>query len=120
MKDPQYQLYLGDAREVMPTLPERSVDAIMTSPPYWGLRSYKALPLIWDNHNNCEHEWGRELLKLNAHHAGETNPGKEYYTKDNNAWTDKQGNFCLKCGAWQGQLGSEPGPDLFIKHLAGK
>lgn len=30
-----------------------------------------------------------------------------------------QSNYCLKCGAWKGQLGLEPTPDLYIKHLCG-
>lgn len=30
----------GDARAVLPTLPAASVDAVVTSPPYWGLRDY--------------------------------------------------------------------------------
>lgn len=30
----------GDVREVLKTLPEESVDTVITSPPYWGLRNY--------------------------------------------------------------------------------
>jgi DNA modification methylase len=30
----------GDCREVLKTLPDGSVDCCVTSPPYWGLRSY--------------------------------------------------------------------------------
>ncbi len=48
-KDNQYTQYLGDAREVLKELPEHSVDCIMTSPPYFGLRSYKAPASIWDD-----------------------------------------------------------------------
>lgn len=33
-------LYIGDAREVLAEMPDRSVDAIVTSPPYWGKRDY--------------------------------------------------------------------------------
>ncbi|AXB43671.1 DNA-methyltransferase [Amycolatopsis albispora] len=33
-------LYTGDATTVMARLPERSVDCVVTSPPYWGLRDY--------------------------------------------------------------------------------
>ena len=33
------QIYLGDCREVLPTLTEK-VDMILSSPPYWGLRDY--------------------------------------------------------------------------------
>lgn len=35
-------LYLGDAREVLPSLADDSVDCCVTSPPYWGLRDYGA------------------------------------------------------------------------------
>ena len=30
----------GDVRDVLPTLPDESVDCVVTSPPYWGLRDY--------------------------------------------------------------------------------
>lgn len=33
-------LYTGDALEVLTQLPEASVDCVVTSPPYWGLRDY--------------------------------------------------------------------------------
>ncbi len=33
-------LYVGDALEVLHTLPEKSVQCCVTSPPYWGLRDY--------------------------------------------------------------------------------
>lgn len=29
----------------------------------------------------------------------------------------KQGAFCERCGAWRGELGSEPTPDLYIAHM---
>lgn len=34
------RLLTGDVRLVLPTLPDNSVDCIVTSPPYYGLRSY--------------------------------------------------------------------------------
>jgi len=33
-------MHLGDCREILPTLPECSVNTCVTSPPYWGLRDY--------------------------------------------------------------------------------
>lgn len=30
----------GDCRDILPTLPEASVQCVVTSPPYWGLRDY--------------------------------------------------------------------------------
>jgi site-specific DNA-methyltransferase (adenine-specific) len=37
---PRLHLYHGDAATVLATLPERSVDCIVTSPPYYGQRDY--------------------------------------------------------------------------------
>ena len=34
------RLYQGDVRAVLKQLPEKSVHCCVTSPPYWGLRSY--------------------------------------------------------------------------------
>ena len=34
------QIFHGDCREVLPGLPDCSVQCCVTSPPYWGLRSY--------------------------------------------------------------------------------
>jgi DNA modification methylase len=36
------RLYRGDAAAVLARLPERSVQCVVTSPPYWGLRDYRA------------------------------------------------------------------------------
>ncbi|MFF3667456.1 hypothetical protein [Microtetraspora malaysiensis] len=38
--DGQAAINNGDAREVLANLGDRSVDCIVTSPPYWGLRHY--------------------------------------------------------------------------------
>jgi site-specific DNA-methyltransferase (cytosine-N4-specific) len=40
VSDPDFTLHVGDAREVIAELPEASVDCVVTSPPYWGLRDY--------------------------------------------------------------------------------
>lgn len=34
------RIITGDCRQVLPTLPEACVHCVVTSPPYWGLRSY--------------------------------------------------------------------------------
>lgn len=36
----ELSLLTGDCRELLPTLPERSVQCVITSPPYWKLRDY--------------------------------------------------------------------------------
>lgn len=42
MDDGDLRLHVGDALEVLRTLPAGSVDSCVTSPPYWGLRDYGA------------------------------------------------------------------------------
>ena len=37
---PMVQVYLGEVRTVLQALPAASVQCVVTSPPYWGLRSY--------------------------------------------------------------------------------
>ena len=47
-------LYTGDAHDVLAALPDASVDCIVTSPPYWGLRSYDTGG--WQGgHGGCDH-----------------------------------------------------------------
>jgi len=38
--DPMLTVYVGDAREVMAGMEPASVQCVVTSPPYWGLRDY--------------------------------------------------------------------------------
>ncbi|WP_117238266.1 DNA-methyltransferase [Thermus sediminis] len=41
---PKARLHVGDAREVLPRLPEASVHLVVTSPPYWTLKRYEDHP----------------------------------------------------------------------------
>ena len=119
--DPITELYQGDNRKVLPELPEACADMLITSPPYYGLRKYAADDVLWDNHNGCEHEWtlhhqpakGGRNLPDNM-----PNTGGDYIQQlVENPRFGSDSNFCSKCGAWKGQLGLEPNPDLYIKHL---
>lgn len=40
LADPDVTLYHGDALAILCDLPDESVDCVVTSPPYWGLRDY--------------------------------------------------------------------------------
>jgi len=42
----QAAIYCGDAREVLRTLPEKSVHCVVTSPPYWQIRGFGVAPTI--------------------------------------------------------------------------
>ncbi|SDE65461.1 site-specific DNA-methyltransferase (adenine-specific) [Thermus arciformis] len=39
-----HRLHVGDAREVLASLPEASVHLVVTSPPYWTLKRYEDVP----------------------------------------------------------------------------
>lgn len=102
---------IGDSRELIHELPDKSVDCCVTSPPYWGLRDYKTEPIIFDGLQDCEHDFSIEITK-------EQSGGKGYKdTVRGSHFGVVSTSFCSKCGAWRGQLGLEPTPELFIKHL---
>ena len=48
-------IHHGDVRTILPTLKAGSVQCVMTSPPYWGLRSYLA-----EGHDQKAEELGLE------------------------------------------------------------
>ena len=43
-------------------LPAGCAQCAVTSPPYWGLRSYGTEPTVWGGDEGCEHEQGQETL----------------------------------------------------------
>lgn len=55
-QDSHSTLYQGDARVVLAELEPESVDMVVTSPPYWALRSYAGIePLIFGGDPECAH-----------------------------------------------------------------
>jgi DNA modification methylase len=86
--DARSAIVQGDVKASLLTLPANSIDCIVTSPPYWGLRDYGLPSLVWDGEPSCEHRWDREGATI-----------------------------CSGCGAWCGQLGLEPSPELYVSHM---
>lgn len=85
---PSAELRVGDAYDLMADLTPASIDLLITSPPYWGLRTYGQA------HNaQILQEWLAE--EPDALHS----PPYEWYR------------------AHGGQLGMEPIPDWFVDHL---
>ena len=79
----------GDAFDLVGTLPAASVDTILTSPPYWGLRSY-----------DLHHNW--EILREWHESGGDSRTPPPY------DWYRLHG----------GILGLEPFPEWYVVHLA--
>lgn len=119
LQDGHITLWHGDCREVLSGLPAASVHYAMTSPPYWGLRDYGLPPSIWGGQAvGCQHDWGTE--KKAREQSGRQSLA--WYTGGNPAAKIQsgpvsQGAHCHLCAAWQGCLGLEPAPEMYVAHL---
>lgn len=110
------KIICGDCLEVMREMPSKSIDMCLTSPPYWGLRDY-GVEQIFGGDKDCEHEWGEKIIqKQRGAAAGESAQVGNQKNKIQGTHIN-QGNFCLKCHAWKGQLGLEPTPEMYIEHM---
>jgi len=110
----------GHCIDVLRTLPEASVHCCITSPPYWGLRKYLIPPTVWGGDPACAHAWGANgtLHKGGPHGPGVLLDGGRGVVAAQAAVRDiDTGAFCSHCGAWRGELGLEPTPDLYVAHI---
>jgi DNA modification methylase len=97
------RIWQGDVRQVLPHIPTESVQCVVTSPPYWGLRDYGTG--TWEGGDTkCDH---RKRTKRNddgrtTGQGGPIGSGIELFD-----------GICGKCGAIRidQQIGSEPIPD---------
>ena len=100
----------GDCRTVMAAMEPESVQCVVTSPPYFGLRDYGIEPSVWGGDAH-EHEWTVEAVTPQTGGTGEasamqvTNRGTQ-----GGVQTAISRGFC-PCGAWLGVLGLEPTVD---------
>jgi len=109
----------GDVIEQLRRLPAGCVQCAVTSPPYFGLRSYKARDVLWGGDANCQHVWvvtpprrARNEEDNKSPHAGaiqRAHAGASYNAIG--------GRRCSKCGGWFGQLGAEPTPKMYVAHI---
>lgn len=103
---PENRVLQGNALERLRQLPDNSIDCIVTSPPYYGLRSYPLAATIWDEDDDCDHEW-----------IESETPPTDDITDCEKYEEPESGMFCVHCHGWCGQLGQEPTPDMYVDHL---
>jgi len=89
---------------------DKSVQAIITSPPYFSLRKYSIPDVVIGGDRDCKHEWGEYQIIEKQHH------GKVLATLKDNAKISSSSSSCLHCHAWQGQHGLEPSFKLYLEH----
>lgn len=116
-RSPEAKLYYGgDVRASLRALPEASAHCVVTSPPYWGLRDYGTPPTVWGGDPACNHQWSENRVYKDSptRLGGEGIGFHDAETTKAQRWTT---NHTCGCGAWRGQLGLEPTPDMFAAHM---
>lgn len=104
-------------------LKDESVHAVVTSFPYYGLRSYDGVPpTVWGGDSSCPHVWGDQLVKKTSDNYNNGfneryghSPGQRKQEKSSYGQIE-QGQFCQLCGAWRGCFGLEPSISLHIQN----
>jgi DNA modification methylase len=105
----------GDCLDILPTLPEQSVQCCVTSPPYWGLRDYGTA--TWGGGDaECDHRVGRANNRQMSNGRGE--PSNSCLSWTSRDATPSSGD-CPKCGGRRidTQLGLESTPEEFITNM---
>lgn len=99
-------------------LEPESVNCVVTSPPYWSLRKYDAEDVTWGGDAECDHDFSlrsiKQLLTGGVSEKQSTNVGS--YVADQHGNRVAECAECAECGAWRGQYGLEPTPDLYVEH----
>jgi DNA modification methylase len=114
------EVRIGNCIELLREMDPESVQCVVTSPPYWGLRSYAGQQeVIWTRVGSedpgCDHTWGPANPPLKPRAVPDsTSPGYD----DCAAKRSPTGRFCLRCGAWRGAFGLEPTPQLYVEHTS--
>ncbi len=107
----------GDARHI--PLADHSVQCVVTSPPYWGLRKYAGeQELVWGGREDCEHQWATERVTAKSNW--------ESFVKDNGTTMKSAASIrassifdrgsCINCGAWRGAYGLELTVEMYVQH----
>src|SRR5262249_11511770 len=111
---PLNKIIEGNVIDVLRTLPDESIDMAITSPPYWGLRSYGTHAQVWGGTPDCSHVWHTELKKWHSHRG--TGTRKEVFA-DSFQVLGTPYDSCARCQAWRGELGLEPYFFQYVNHL---
>ena len=109
----------ADVIDGLRQLDDESVQTVITSPPYWGLRDYGIPPSIWGGDPDCLHGWDAEIVDRTRatpgiNGSGLTNDGAHQAAT---ARFEMRSRFCTRCGAWEGHLGLEPSYQLYVEHM---
>ncbi|MGI0128757.1 MAG: hypothetical protein ACREEC_01150, partial [Thermoplasmata archaeon] len=89
--------------KVLEGLPEESVHCVVTSPPYWGLRTYGTEPQVWGGSPECVHSW--ETVTVPSGNGQTTHPMvAETLNRASATRSPRTSASCVRCDAWKGEL----------------
>jgi len=108
----EIKILQGNCLHTLSQLPEKSINTVVTSPPYWGLRDYGTGE--WEGGDpNCPHMRTTKISK-------DTSTGHKGMSEQGNVVGDAiYKSECPQCGAVRKdeQLGLEETPDKFVENL---
>jgi DNA modification methylase len=118
------QLLQMDVRGGLAQLEPASVQTCVTSVPYWGLRAYGTAPQVWGGDSVHTHTWDAVPYVWSPGGNGERSIATSGLSSSSAAirqaikrpHAGTMGSLC-GCGAWCGELGSEPTPHLYVEHI---
>jgi DNA modification methylase len=112
-----WRIIQADVMAGLASLPDASIQTVVTSPPYWGLRDYGTA--VWDGGDEgCDH--------LQSIQPQRDRPGGKFRdTRGEGNWDSSKavlrqyGQTCGKCGAVRcdQQLGLEPTPEAYVERM---
>lgn len=110
---PDVRIYEGDVRKALREIPDESVQCVVTSPPYFGLRDYGTA--TWEGGDpNCDHMGSpiRTRANINANCGTGTD-------RKNREIREFYREVCGKCGARRvdRQIGLEPTVDDYVQTM---
>lgn len=99
---------------------DKSVQAIITSPPYYSLRKYDIPDIIIGGDKDCQHEFEMKDMELGHENRQGKSSNSVCGTKESSIGlhgkkVGKQ-DLCIHCNAWKGQYGLEPDFRLYLEH----
>jgi len=116
------EILIGHCIDVLRGMERDSIQCVVTSPPYAGLRRYEGQQeVVWGGDPDCPHEWVSRryyVEQSTGKHSREafSEAGEENVERLKAArWRDD--SICTKCGAWYGAFGLEPTVELYVAHL---
>jgi len=78
---------------------------------------------VWGGDSDCQHVWGDEMPRVGNENRNGLGSNSEFAGRADKAKINKaanstgSGQFCQSCGAWLGELGAEPTPQMYVEHI---